>query len=43
VHATNDESSIGQPVSLGCMRANAAHARWLINHIPLGAPVFVHS
>jgi hypothetical protein len=43
VHATNDESSIGQPVSLGCMRADAAQARWLINHIPLGSPVFIHS
>jgi hypothetical protein len=43
VHATNDESSIGEPVSLGCMRARAAEARWLINHIPLGSPVFVHA
>jgi L,D-transpeptidase catalytic domain len=43
VHATNDESSIGQPVSLGCMRAESAEARWLINHIPLGSPVFVRS
>jgi len=43
VHATNDESSIGHPVSLGCMRARAAQARWLINNIPLGAPVFVRS
>ena len=43
VHATNDESSIGQPVSLGCMRAKSAEARWLINHIPLGSPVFIHA
>lgn len=43
VHATNDESSIGQPVSLGCMRAESAEARWLINHIPLGAPVFIQA
>jgi hypothetical protein len=43
VHATNDESSIGQPVSLGCMRAKAGEARWLINHIPLGSPVFIRS
>jgi hypothetical protein len=43
VHATNDESSIGQPVSLGCMRADSAQARWLINHIPLGSPVFIHA
>jgi hypothetical protein len=43
VHATNDESSIGQPVSLGCMRAQSDEARWLINHIPLGSPVFIRS
>ena len=43
VHATNDESSIGQPVSLGCMRAVSTEARWLINHIPLGSPVFIRS
>ena len=43
VHATNDESSIGQPVSLGCMRADSAQARWLINNLPLGAPVFIHA
>ncbi|MBA3263954.1 MAG: L,D-transpeptidase [Thermoleophilaceae bacterium] len=43
VHATSDASSIGQPVSLGCMRADAAQARWLINHIPLGSPVFIRA
>jgi lipoprotein-anchoring transpeptidase ErfK/SrfK len=43
MHATNDESSIGHPVSLGCMRAPAPEARWLIDHIPLGTPVFIHS
>jgi hypothetical protein len=43
VHATTDLASIGQPVSLGCMRASTAHARWLIETIPLGAPIFVRS
>jgi hypothetical protein len=43
VHATTDESSIGEPVSLGCMRTVASQARWLINHIPLGSPVFIHA
>ena len=43
VHATNDESSIGHPVSLGCMRADSPQARWLINNIPLGSPVFIHA
>jgi hypothetical protein len=43
VHATNDESSIGHPVSLGCLRAKAAQARWLINNVPLGTPVFIQA
>jgi hypothetical protein len=43
VHATNDTSSIGRAVSLGCMRVHASAARWLINTIPLGAPVTVRS
>jgi hypothetical protein len=43
IHATNDESSIGRPVSLGCMRAPASQAHWLIDHIPLGTPVFIHA
>jgi hypothetical protein len=30
-------------VSLGCMRAQASQARWLINNIPLGSPVFIHA
>jgi lipoprotein-anchoring transpeptidase ErfK/SrfK len=30
-------------VSLGCMRVHASAARWLINTIPLGAPVTVRS
>jgi L,D-transpeptidase catalytic domain len=43
IHATNDESSIGHAVSLGCMRAAASEAHWLIDHIPLGTPVFIHA
>ena len=41
VHATRDESSIGKPVSLGCMRTQSKQARWLIDTIPLGSPIFV--
>jgi hypothetical protein len=41
VHATRDVSSIGKPVSLGCMRARSEQARWLINTIPLGSPIYV--
>jgi hypothetical protein len=43
VHATNDLSSIGRPVSLGCMRTDSRRARWLIETIPLGAPIFIRS
>jgi L,D-transpeptidase catalytic domain len=43
VHATSDESSIGAPVSLGCLRARSPRARWLIETVPLGAPVFIRA
>jgi hypothetical protein len=43
VHATNDLPSIGQPASLGCLRAHPSRARWLIETIPLGAPIFIRS
>ena len=43
IHATNDESTIGHAVSLGCMRAKASEAHWLIDNIPLGTPVFIHA
>jgi L,D-transpeptidase-like protein len=43
VHATRDESSIGQPASLGCLRTTSDRARWLIETIPLGAPLFVRA
>jgi hypothetical protein len=43
VHATTDLSSIGKPVSLGCMRSNPATVRWLIKKVPLGSPIFIRS
>jgi lipoprotein-anchoring transpeptidase ErfK/SrfK len=43
VHATTDLSSIGKPVSLGCMRSKPATVRWLIKKIPLGSPIFIRS
>ncbi len=43
VHATTDLSSIGKPVSLGCMRSQPANVRWLIGTLPLGTPVFIRS
>jgi hypothetical protein len=43
VHATQDAASIGQAASLGCLRSHPRQVRWLIETIPLGAPVFVRS
>jgi hypothetical protein len=43
VHATTDEASIGQRVSLGCLRAQSKRARWLIETVPLGAPIFIRA
>jgi L,D-transpeptidase-like protein len=43
IHATTDESTIGDPVSLGCLRTIATRARWLIETVPLGAPVFIRA
>ena len=43
VHATSDLTSIGRPVSLGCMRAETDQAAWLLKKIPLGTPMFVRA
>jgi L,D-transpeptidase catalytic domain len=43
VHATADLASIGSAASLGCLRGTPRDVRWLIETIPLGAPVFVRS
>jgi len=43
VHATDDLSALGKAVSLGCMRTDPRDARWMLERIPLGAPVFVRS
>jgi L,D-transpeptidase catalytic domain len=43
VHATQDAASIGQAASLGCLRSHPDQVRWLIETIPLGAPVFIRS
>ena len=41
VHATPDVSGLGEAVSLGCMRADPEDARWMMDEVPLGTPVFV--
>jgi hypothetical protein len=43
VHATSDESSVGERASLGCLRTHAFRARWLIETVPLGAPIFIRA
>jgi L,D-transpeptidase-like protein len=43
VHATTDESTIGEPVSLGCLRTASKRARWLIETVPLGSPMFIRA
>jgi lipoprotein-anchoring transpeptidase ErfK/SrfK len=41
IHSTPETSSIGQPVSHGCVRVSLADGRWLIAHIPLGTPALI--
>ena len=41
IHSTPETSSIGQPVSHGCMRLTLAEGRWLLDHIPLGTPTVI--
>jgi hypothetical protein len=43
IHGTPDPSSIGQAVSLGCMRAPAAALHVLMRRVPLGTPVVVRA
>jgi lipoprotein-anchoring transpeptidase ErfK/SrfK len=43
VHSTPETTSIGEPVSHGCMRLTLAEGRWLLSHIPLGTPAIVSS
>jgi lipoprotein-anchoring transpeptidase ErfK/SrfK len=41
IHSTPDTSSIGLPVSHGCLRLTLAEGRWLIDHVPLGTPTII--
>ncbi len=41
VHATQDLTGIGRAVSLGCVRTDPRDTRWMMETIPLGAPVFI--
>jgi lipoprotein-anchoring transpeptidase ErfK/SrfK len=41
IHSTPETSSIGLPVSHGCLRLTLAEGRWLLQHIPLGTPTII--
>jgi hypothetical protein len=41
IHATPNSETVGQPASLGCMRAYDRDIRALMRRVPLGAPVVV--
>ena len=41
IHSTPETSSIGEPVSHGCMRLTLAEGKWLLEHIPLGTPTLI--
>lgn len=41
IHSTPETSSIGLPVSHGCLRLTLAEGRWLLSHVPLGTPTLI--
>jgi lipoprotein-anchoring transpeptidase ErfK/SrfK len=41
IHSTPESSTIGEPVSHGCVRVSLADGRWLLAHIPLGTPTVI--
>ena len=42
IHGTNQPSTIGRPVSNGCVRLPNATLRWLFGATPAGTPVVIH-
>jgi L,D-transpeptidase ErfK/SrfK len=42
IHGTNNPSSIGKAVSLGCIRMYNKDVEELARTIPIGTPVFIH-
>ena len=43
IHGTNNPSSIGNAVSLGCVRMHNNHVEELFPQIPIGTPVHIYS
>ncbi len=41
IHSTPETSTIGEPVSHGCMRLTIAEGQWLMRNIPLGTPTVI--
>jgi L,D-transpeptidase catalytic domain len=41
VHGTNVERTVGGAVSAGCLHARAAAMRWMMAHVPNGAPIVI--
>jgi lipoprotein-anchoring transpeptidase ErfK/SrfK len=41
IHSTPETSTIGLPVSHGCVRLTLAEGRWLMAHVPLGTPTII--
>jgi lipoprotein-anchoring transpeptidase ErfK/SrfK len=43
IHGTPNPETVGQPASLGCMRAHTDDIRALMRTVPLGTPVFIRA
>jgi lipoprotein-anchoring transpeptidase ErfK/SrfK len=43
IHGTNDPSSTGKNVSLGCIRINNKDVQWLYDQIPVGTKVIIRN
>ncbi len=43
IHSTPETSTIGEPVSHGCVRLTLAEGKWLVDHVPLGTPTLIHA
>ncbi len=43
IHGTNDPSSIGKHVTLGCIRMNNKDVQWLYEQMPIGTKVIIKS
>ena len=43
IHGTTKEGTIGSPASFGCLRARDRDMRWLLAHVPVGAPLRIRA